>query len=216
LHHSSKIFFFEKSLKDYGKKAIWIGNPVRETLRAEKDYEYFDFNGLIPTVLVIGGGTGAKKLNNLVYDSLNNLSLKIQIIHVSGKGKIEKEIENNNYKQVEFLEESDLARAYAISDIVISRCGIGVLTELSFLGKASILIPMSKSHQEDNAKIFKEANAALVFDEEKFDKYSFIIAIENLIKDEKKRAILSKNIKKVMKENTNQKMLEIIEKLTKK
>jgi len=207
---------FEKSLKDYGKKAIWTGNPVRETLRVEKNYDYFDFNGLVPTILIVGGGTGAKKINNLVYDSLASLGTRVQIIHVAGKGKIEKEIKNSNYKQVEFLEESDLARAYAISDIVVSRCGIGVLTELSYLSKASILIPMPNSHQEENAKVFRENNAAVILDEKKLDKYSFIIALENLIKDNKKREILSINIEKVMKKNTNQRMIEIIEKMIKK
>ncbi len=207
---------FEKSLQDYGRKAQWIGNPVRETLKTEKNHGYFDFNGLIPTVLVIGGGTGASNLNKLVYGSLNNLCSKLQIIHVAGKGKIKKEIDNNNYRQFEFLEERDLAHAYAISDIVISRCGIGVLTELSFLGKASILVPMPNSHQEENAKVFREKNAAVVLDEKKLDKYSLIISIEELLNDKNKRKILSENIENIMKKNTNQKMIEIINSLTKK
>ena len=207
---------FEKSLRDYGKKAVWIGNPVRETLKTEKNHEYFDFNGLIPTILVIGGGTGAGNLNKLVYGAVNSLCSKVQIIHLSGKGKIEKQIDNDNYRQFEFLEEHDLAKAYAVSDIVISRCGIGVLTELSFLRKASILIPMPNSHQEQNAKVFREKNAAVVLDERKLDKYSLIISIEELLNDENKRKILSDNIEKVMKKNTNQKMIEIIEKFIKK
>ncbi|MDA3839575.1 MAG: undecaprenyldiphospho-muramoylpentapeptide beta-N-acetylglucosaminyltransferase [Patescibacteria group bacterium] len=205
---------FEKSLRDYGKKAVWTGNPVRETLKTEKNHKYFDFNGLIPTVLVIGGGTGATNLNKIVYGTLNNLCSKIQIIHIAGKGKIKKQIDNDNYRQFEFLEERDLAKAYAISDIVISRCGIGVLTELSFLSKPSILIPMPNSHQEENAKVFREKNAAVVLDEKKLDKYSLIISVEELLNDEGKRKILSSNINEVMKKNTNQKMIEIIEKLT--
>jgi len=207
---------FEKSLRDYGRKAQWIGNPVRETLKTEKNHDYFDFNGLIPTLLVIGGGTGAVNLNKLIYGSVNSLCSGMQIIHVAGKGKIEKEIDNDSYRQFEFLEERDLAHAYAISDIVISRCGIGVLTELSFLRKASILIPMPNSHQEENAKVFREKNAAVVLDEKKLDKYSLIIAIEELLNNENKRKILSENIENIMKKNTNQKMIEIINSLTKK
>ena len=207
---------FERSLRDYGKKAVWIGNPVRETLKAEKKHEYFDFNGLIPTVLVIGGGTGASNLNKLVYASVNSLCSKVQIVHVAGRGKIKKQIDNDNYRQFEFLEEKDLAQAYAISDIVVSRCGIGVLTELSYLAKTSILIPIPNSHQEQNAKVFREQNAAVVLDEKKLDKYSLIISIEELLNNEKKRNILSENIQKVMKKNTNQEMIKIIEKLTKK
>lgn len=207
---------FEKSLKDYGKKAVWTGNPVRETLKTEKDSAYFDFNGLVPTVLVIGGGTGAKNLNQLVYDSLDNLSEKIQIIHISGKGKIEKNIENKNYRQYEFLDELSLSKAYAQADIVVSRCGIGVLSELSFLKKVAILIPMPDSHQEENAKVFEEANAALVLHESKLDKYSFIIAIENILNDENKVKTMSNNIEKIMKVDSNKRFLDVIYKIISK
>ena len=206
---------FEKSLSDYGKKARWIGNPVRETLKVEKNHRYFNFNPLVPTVLIIGGGTGAQKINELIYQSIEALCAKFQIIHISGKGKIKKEIDNNNYRQFEFLEEKDLALAYAISDIVISRCGVGSLTELSFLRKPSILIPMPNSHQEENAKVFQDKEAAIVLDERKLDKYTLIITIENLIKDEEKRKKMSDNIEKIIKKNTNKKIIEIIEELVK-
>ena len=119
---------FEKSLKDYKKKALWTGNPVRAFLKTEKDYNFFDFNGLVPTVLVIGGGTGAKNINKIVYESVNSLCSKVQVIHVVGNGKKERDIDNSNYRQTEFLNERELAKAYAISDIVVSRCGIGVLS----------------------------------------------------------------------------------------
>ncbi len=207
---------FEKSLKDYGKKAVWTGNPVRESLKTEKDSAFFDFNGLVSTVLVIGGGTGAKNLNQLTYDSIDNLSQKVQIIHVAGKGKIDKKIENPNYRQYEFLDELSLSKAYAQADIVVSRCGIGVLSELSFLKKSSILIPMPNSHQEENAKVFEEAQAAVVLHENKLDKYSFIIAIENILNDEKKKRSLSENIGKIMKGDSNKRFLELIYKIVNK
>lgn len=204
---------FEKSVHDYGKKAVWVGNPIRRGLKTEKDYDFFSFNGLVPVLLLIGGGTGAMNLNKLLYESIDNLCEKVQIIHISGKGKIEKKIENNNYRQFEFLDETALAKAYAVSDVIISRCGIGVLSELSFLGKVAILIPMPHSHQVENAKVFQGEKAAIVLDEEKLDKYSFIISIENLLNDKEKQASMAKNISKVIKKNASENIISIIKKI---
>ncbi|PLX20353.1 undecaprenyldiphospho-muramoylpentapeptide beta-N-acetylglucosaminyltransferase [Candidatus Parcubacteria bacterium] len=207
---------FEKSLNDYKKKAVWTGNPVRKNIRVEKDYEYFDFNGLVPTVLIMGGGTGAQKINRLVYESLDNLSKKVQIIHVAGRGKMEKEIHNPNYRQTEFLNETDIAKAYAIADIVVSRCGIASLSELSYLSKASILIPMPDSHQEDNARVFEDAGAAIVLNEKKLDKYSFVISIENLLGDDNKLTKIKEKMGKMMKRNPEEEIIKLIEKKLKK
>ena len=49
-----------------------------------------------------------------------------------------------------------MIKAFAASDAVVSRCGMATLTEISYLGKPSILIPIPKTHQVYNAKIFDE------------------------------------------------------------
>ena len=48
---------------------------------------------------------------------------------------------------------------------MVSRAGMGALTELSVLGKPTIVIPISGSHQEDNAYYFKKQNAVVLWDE---------------------------------------------------
>ena len=214
---------FEESLKYYGKKAIWTGNPARRSLEITNDKlqmtNKFGFKNNLPVVLIMGGGTGAMAINELVWKSLGELIKFCQIIHVTGKGKnkgdpiSKSEIgspRSHNYSSFEFLDAKQMAEAYASADIVVSRCGLGTLTELSYLGKPSIIIPMPDSHQEENAKIFKEKEAAIVLNQKKLTPEILTDNIKKLLDDDVLRSMLRNNIQKVMKRGANEKIINII------
>ena len=212
---------FKKSLDDYGKKAIWVGNPVRKELRI-MNYELrmlrerFGLDDKLPVILIIGGGTGAMAINKLVWESLDKLTEFCQIIHITGKGKKPNyQLPITNYKDFEFLDTMAMTKTYAAADIVVSRCGMGVLTELSYLGKPTILIPMPNSHQEDNARVFKEVKAAIILDQNKLTPRIFVDNIKKMLADENLRNKLSYNIKNVIKKDAGNKIIEIINKILK-
>lgn len=203
---------FEKSLADYGKKAVWIGNPVRKQPAIKK---YFAFNNDLPIVLILGGGTGAVAINKLVVESLSELVKFCQIVHVTGKQKI---ISNQksaikNYSVYEFLGAEQMTDALKLADLVVTRAGLGFLTELSYLGKPSIIIPMPNSHQEDNAEMFKDAS--LVLEQKNLTAAKFTAEIKNLIDNRELLQKLSRNIGQVMKPGANQAMVKIILRLLK-
>ena len=209
---------FEKSLADYGKKAIWIGNFIRNEfidykINKKEARQKLNLNNEKPVVLIIGGGTGAVVINKLVAQSLNELIKFCQIIHITGKGKGDLNIANEckNYHPFEFMHIDGLIKAFMASDAVISRCGMGVLTELSYLGKPSILIPMSDSHQEENAEIFKEKNAAIVLDQKELTGEQLADNIRKLINDKDLQNKLSENISHVIKRGANKRIEETIE-----
>ena len=208
---------FEKSLKDYGAKASWTGNPIRQVFQVNQEKvnarNYFNLTSL-PTILIIGGGTGAQALNQLVWQSLPELAKFCQIIHLTGKNKLP-DFKNQfiGYKVYEFLEPDKLALAYFASDLVISRCGLGVLTELSSLAKPAILIPLPHSHQEENADIFRQKEAAIVLKQNQLTVQIFIDNIEKLINDQTLRKKLSQNIGQFFKPEANKKICEIIKSL---
>jgi len=210
---------FESSLKDYGKKAVWIGNPTRITnyeLRIT-NYKKYNLNENLPVILVIGGGTGAQSINQLVWQSLSELTKFCQIIHLVGKDKRIKNQESRikNYNVYEFLDVGQMAEAYRLADIVVSRCGLGTLSELSYLGKPSIIIPIPDSHQEDNAAIFSQNQAAIVLQQQDLSGNKFVREIKNLVSNKALQEKLSKNINQVMKRGANEAMVEIIWKILK-
>lgn len=221
---------FEKSLNDFRKKSVWVGNPVRQKFidlqeRSQKELALKNFNlkQNKPVIMIVGGGTGSVFLNLLTVKSLQELTKNFQILHVTGKDKGIKaplewkyDLRAEDYHKFEFLNVSQMVNAYVVADIVVSRCGMAALTELSFLKKVSILVPMPRSHQEDNALIFKNEEAALVLDQNHLDSQRFVRKIKELAGDPKKQEIFKKNIENIIKKNATTEMGNIIERLVAK
>lgn len=209
---------FEKSTKDYGQKARWIGNPIRLELIENKvskmeAYQKLGLKNDCPTLLVLGGGTGAMAINQLIANNLNELTKFCQIVHVTGKDKAVVKTENSGYHSFEFLDTFGLIKVLAAADVVVSRCGMNVLTELSYFSKATILIPMPDSHQEENAKVFAANNAAIVLDQNKITDQNFVRTVHGLINNKTRQDELGINIQKVIKRGANQELVEVIKKI---
>lgn len=191
---------FEKSLNDFpNKKTVVTGNPVRMHVLAgnkERAREIFNLEEKLPTVLVIGGGTGALRINTLIAQIIPDLAQFCQIIHITGN-KLDKGVyASNRYHQYEFLK-TDISHAYAIADLVISRAGMGVLSELATLSKPCIIIPIPNSHQENNAAYFNEHKAGIVLDQKTLTSQVLLDNIHSLVSSDDKRAVLSLNISKL-------------------
>lgn len=210
---------FEKSLIDYGQKAVWIGNPIRSKKLEvrSKNNNYFGLGENLPIVLIVGGGTGAEAINKLVADSLSKLTKFCQVIQVTGKGKgiRNQELEIRNYVAYEFLDAEQMAEAMNAADLVVSRAGMGFLSELSYLGKSSIIIPLPDSHQEANAAFFKSQKAAIVIEQKDLTALKLTQLIKDLLTDKKMLANLSVNMRQIMKPGANQALLKIINKIIK-
>jgi UDP-N-acetylglucosamine--N-acetylmuramyl-(pentapeptide) pyrophosphoryl-undecaprenol N-acetylglucosamine transferase len=205
---------FEKSLTDYGKKAVWTGNPTRfsiSDLRFSNDeaIKRFDLKNNLPVIFIYGGGTGAEAINKLVEAGLDNMLGFCQVIHSTGKDKMNAK-RHENYHPYEFLNAEEMAAALNIADLVVSRAGLGALTEISVLGKPAIIIPMPDSHQEDNAALLLEKNAALILNQKILTADEFVVDIGELLKNEELKNIYSRNIKGLMKEGANAKIIELI------
>ncbi|NLZ74760.1 UDP-N-acetylglucosamine--N-acetylmuramyl-(pentapeptide) pyrophosphoryl-undecaprenol N-acetylglucosamine transferase [Candidatus Falkowbacteria bacterium] len=202
---------FEKSLVDYGPKAVLTGNPTKNFFASEdviKIREKYNLKPDLPFVLVTGGGTGASVINDLVAEALPNLLSFCQIINLTGQGKhpeiakkIKPELEQfiGSYQAIEFVESKEFINLLRAADLIVSRCGLSALTEIAFYAKPAILIPIPHSHQEDNADFFRDKKAAIVLDQEQLSAKSLSAEIKTVLENEKLRAELSDNISQSMK-----------------
>lgn len=195
----------EKIKKD---KAIFTGNPCRfeidsiKNLNKQEIVEKYNFNPEIPIVLILGGSSGADSLNDVIYKNIDKLIEKCQIIHITGRGK-HIDIQKENYYQYEFIDKEVLDFMF-ISDLIVSRAGLGTLTELSYLEKCTILIPL-KGHQELNAKYFFDKDAVELSTENNLVENIFML-LENDIK----RDSLKKNISAIMPKDATENITNII------
>jgi UDP-N-acetylglucosamine--N-acetylmuramyl-(pentapeptide) pyrophosphoryl-undecaprenol N-acetylglucosamine transferase len=188
---------FEASKKHYGKKAVLTGNPVTLPKLGDKQIilDKFSLKPGFPLLLILGGGTGSKAINELLVNSLAKLLENFQIVHVVGAGK-SVSITDSRYHQFESMSHDDLLGIMDLADLVVSRCGLGVLSEISLLAKAAILIPMPDSHQEDNAAAF--AGSALVLSQKDLSGEIFSQEIIGLWQDKKRLEAFKSNSSKLI------------------
>ncbi len=211
---------FEKSLKDFNaqsglglsgsdhrERCIWSGNPVRPeianvAMQAQRDHAYgktlrekFNIFSDWPVLLILGGGTGATGLNQIIHDALPQLLQRFEIIHASGNGK-GFQYEDAHYHQFELIE--NIAEAYAIADMVICRAGVGTITELAAAKKVAIVVPMPNSHQEENALYLHDRGAAMIYAQELLTADRLASIASGLLYDAAIKSELAEQIAQIM------------------
>lgn len=196
---------FETSLTDFdSSKVEWIGNPVRSLVPRTDNIELDpDF----VTVLIVGGGTGAQAINELVTEAVAD---DANVIHVTGKGRGVNKVEHPRYHRYDFLNE-EYAEAIHKADIVVSRAGLSAITELSALAKPSIIIPMPNSHQERNAELLEKNHAALVLHQRDLNDRVFARAITALAEDKEMQQSLATGMHSMMKPHASESLARIVE-----
>jgi UDP-N-acetylglucosamine--N-acetylmuramyl-(pentapeptide) pyrophosphoryl-undecaprenol N-acetylglucosamine transferase len=88
-----------------------------------------------------------------------------------------------------------MAEAYAVADVVVSRAGATTLAELTALGKPAILIPYpyaAGKHQEFNALKLREMGAAYMMTEDEMTGEKLAADIRELYENETVRAEMRK------------------------
>lgn len=114
-----------------------------------------------PVTLVTGGGQGAAALNEAVYARVDAWTKKTQVIHICGHGKMAGLEPRMDYLVRELLDAESMRKAYAASDVVVTRAGMGALSEIASLSKASVVVPIPRSHQTENVRAFAATRSAV-------------------------------------------------------
>lgn len=188
---------FQRSMKKFPKNKVrWIGNPVRlEVLAGDmsKARELFHLPEHAPVLLVIGGGTGSSSINSIIGAMAFHLVQQWSIIHVTGPDRDFVELHDPHYQRFPFLT-WQLPHALAAADVVVTRAGLGIFSELAALAKAAIFIPLPNSHQEDNAAVVSEASAGIVIQQNSQTGERLAEALETLRRNPAERQRLGRNL----------------------
>lgn len=157
-------------------------------------------------VLVIGGGLGAKSINDAIVKVADDAAeLSIEIYHIAGavnhkgvKQQVDMLESRETYHLYEFISDQDLLfEHYIASDIIVSRAGATSLAEIAALNKPAVVIPASQlgDQQVNKVELSKAEAALLLTDQELHDNPEHLLeAIDLIIMDEEYRAKLSDNI----------------------
>ncbi len=185
---------FPETIKYLPKgKAVLSGSPIRQQLfegSREKGLEFAGLNGDKPVILIVGGSTGAARVNEAVRDILPTLLRDWQIIHICGKWKTSEDFNNiEGYRQFEYISK-ELPDVFAAADLVISRAGANAICELLALRKVNILIPLStdasRGDQIMNSDSFERQGFSYVLREEELTNETLLTAIREVSENSEK------------------------------
>ncbi|MFT8872683.1 MAG: undecaprenyldiphospho-muramoylpentapeptide beta-N-acetylglucosaminyltransferase [Sporolactobacillus sp.] len=172
---ATKLFTtFEEAGKQLpAAKVIHTGAPIRERLftgDAERGRRFLKFNADKPVLLIMGGSLGAKKINDVTRSALPKLMAYFQIVHLCGKGNIDKKLDAfSGYRQFEYID-AELPDVMATAAVILSRAGSNAIFEFLALKKPMLLIPLplraSRGDQILNARSFEKKGYCRVLDDD--------------------------------------------------
>lgn len=199
-------------------KAVLTGTPIRKELFSGNKITGLDFCGFSankPVILIIGGSTGSRAINDVIRGMLPTLLRDYQVIHLCGKGNLDERFtDTTGYVQYEYIK-AELSDLLAATDLVISRAGANAICEFLALRKPNILIPLpsasSRGDQILNAESFERQGYSYVMKEEELSVSRLLESIKAVM-DAKHEYINAMNqselnnsidtIVKLIKENT--------------
>jgi len=195
------------------KKVALTGIPVRRTLYSiarEGGRQFLELDKNVPTLFIMGGSQGSRRINETILDSLPKLVENYQIIHQVGKGNAE-EIKKtsafilreskyqNRYHAYDFLNPLALRMSAGAATIIISRAGSGTIFEIATWSIPAIIIPIPETISHDqtkNAFAYARSGAASVIEEKNLSSNLLISEINRINENSELRASMKESAKK--------------------
>lgn len=195
----------EKYLAGMEDRIFLLGNPIRDAFSHLSREEIREEMNLGEKTLVVslGGSLGAESINAFVREISSEIETRTDLswVHVVGMDYEDELLFYQGKKNIEaYLFLHELPRYLVACDLLITRSGASTLTEISSLGRASILIPSSNvldDHQMFNAKLFLDKKAAHLIEDHELSSEKARHTLFELLDDKEKRkdlALRSKGI----------------------
>ena len=194
------------------------GNPIRNDLYlinkniAKSSY---GFNANKPVIGILGGSQGSTPFNNHFKQTINDYRKNnAQLLWQTGKkdyDNLKSYDDKKNIRIISFIE--NMNEFYSAADIIISRSGAIALSEMTFLGKAMVLIPLPHSagnHQFINAKSIEKNGSAILIQQSQLKLNHLEKSIFDLLKNPKKINQMEKKAKELSFKDSTEKIINII------
>jgi UDP-N-acetylglucosamine--N-acetylmuramyl-(pentapeptide) pyrophosphoryl-undecaprenol N-acetylglucosamine transferase len=171
--HRRLARYVDRALVSFESAAKWFPQGRAEVTGLPVRDEFFqvpDKPVSIPlTVLITGGSQGSRTLNRAAQESWPMWDkASVRLIHQTGRAAYDELAPRFRSSGAPgditaFLD--DMPGTFAQADLVVTRCGMGAVSELAAAGKPAILVPLpgaSDQHQLRNAEAFAEAGAGVI------------------------------------------------------
>ena len=216
----------------HAKNVVYTGTPVKIK---KQQYSINERNRILkevglneakPVILVSGGSQGAQKINEAIIEIIKNKQNKnYQMIWATGPKQYDiiKENLENNHMNINYIDGMkivpyiyNMEEIMNVADVMIGRAGAMTVTEISNLGKPSILVPLpnvSHNHQLYNAKVLESIGAAKIILNDELTGEKLNHVIEEIILDKSKMQKMGENALKDSTSQVEDKIYQEIKKL---
>jgi len=184
---------------------VTIGMPLPHaivemdrTALAPEAYQFFGLDPDAPVLLITGGSSGAKKLNEALVAAVPRIVERgWQVLHLVGPALEVPAGMPTGYVALDYCQRMELA--YAVADMVISRAGAATVSELAIAGVPSILVPyhVGNGEQHRNARYLVGEGAALVVNQADVTTAYIDSVVLPLLDDEPRRLQMGQAAKRV-------------------
>jgi UDP-N-acetylglucosamine--N-acetylmuramyl-(pentapeptide) pyrophosphoryl-undecaprenol N-acetylglucosamine transferase len=207
---------FEETARFYGSKARVTGHPVRRVF-----YEVPARERRAPfTILVLGGSQGSTVINQCVVGSLPYFAGQpVGFVHQTGErdyNTVRRAYEKGGVPAEIYPFIEDVPKAFARSDLIISRSGASAVAELAAAGKASILVPFAAAaehHQMENARVLERAGATRVLPQSELTPDRLAQEVRELLDSPERLTAMERTVRQFARPEAAARIADLIEEL---
>ena len=189
------------------------GTPVRGDffrLSREEARKKLGFDDEAPLVVSFWGSLGASHMNECMVDFFRREDAEgypFRHIHAVGKGgweAMEQKLRELGLPKSDRLDVRqyiyDMDVVMAAADVVLCRAGASTISELTALGKPTVMVPspyVTNNHQEKNARLLEKHGGAVVITEPESTGDGLYKAVEAILSDHEKRISMARAMKEL-------------------
>lgn len=222
---TSKTFFPKE-------KTVITGNPLRKEIIAAKQTKaaVTFFPEYLPMIFITGGSSGSHAINVLVEGCIAKLTKQYNILHQTGDAQAFKDYDHlqeiqqrlpkekqYRYRIEKFMNPELMAQVLSVADVVVSRSGINTVTELLYLKKSALLIPLpfaQKNEQRENARMYEHTGLGKLLEQQKLTPELLSTEIQKLLQERADR-LSAAIIPESMHEDAAARIVSVVEEVSK-
>lgn len=216
---ADKVLLAVEDAKKYLKntdKCVVAGNPLRTNIPIEEQSAARKRLGLPEgfTVLSFGGSLGANKITEAVAELIAWEKKTGGINHIHSFGSKNRDTFYAALEQSGAVEDKtrhifkdyidNMYTCMCAADLIISRAGAMTITELTEIGRPSILIPYpaaAENHQYYNAMTLVNEHAAILIEDKDLTRARLVDEVSKLYNDRGRLELMRENAAKMRKTN---------------
>ncbi len=215
-----------KFTSDIKSKTSFVGNPLRKIVIEYGQSEYQTYDKISKFKLVVfGGSQGAKIFSDILPNALGMLPKEL-----SKNIKLTQQVANSQIEALKIKYQhldmdatlapffDDMPKLLAESQLVIGRAGASTVTELCYLGRPALLVPLPgalDADQANNARNIVNVAGGFLCEQKKFTAKYLAEKLEIWMNEPQILADAAKNAKKLSQPNAADLLADMVEKYAK-